>query len=346
MGICICCCCNKKNTDCLETTLIVFTSIELIFLLLGLILIEWKIASSLTLVLNIIIFIFLLLSLAILILFKILRDNETIYSKYRKLCYIFAYVGMALTILCIFLAILSESLISEKIYKYDHPCLYRLSDENLKNDNNNNDNNIRLLTIYNKTKVDNDTIIKYMCDNNITDIKDIDSIFWYNKRSAPKDIVMSYICSTIIEIFSLIGSFIWYNLVRRIKYCVKDKMIEENGLINYGPLGGYLGENSNKIVKINNNINDKNENDQIVYIRDNGKSNINISMKKGNNNLSNKTSSNDFNDKNKKIKNEMTYVQNEEIINKISENDNDLKISKQNEEEKQKEISHYSEEFY
>ena len=80
-----------------------------------------------------------------------------------------------------------------------------------------------------------------MCDNNITDIKDLDSIFWYNKRSAPKDIVMSYICSTIIEIFSLIGSFMWYNLVRRIKYGVKNKMVEENGLINYGPLGGYLG---------------------------------------------------------------------------------------------------------
>ena len=250
MGICICCCCNKKNTDCLETTLIVFMSIEIIFLLLGLILIEWKIASSITLVFNIFIFIFLLLSLSILIIFKILRDNETIYSKYRKLCYILGYIGMILTILCIFLAILSESLISEKIYKYDRPCLYRLSDGNLKNNDNNNGNNIRLLTIYTKTKIDNDTIIKYICDNNITDIKDLDSIFWYNKRSAPKDIVMSYICSTLIEIFSLIGSFIWYNLVRRIKYCVKNKMVEESGLINYGPLGGYLGNNSNKNIII------------------------------------------------------------------------------------------------
>ena len=347
MGICICCCCNKKNTDCLETTLIVFTSIELVFLLLGLILIEWKIASSITLILNIIIFIFLILCLAILIIFKILRDNETIYSKYRKLCYILGYVGMSLTILCIFLTILSESLISEKIYKYDHPCLYRLTDENLKKNENNNGNNLRLLTIYNKTKVDNDTIIKYMCDNNITDIKDLDSIFWYNKRSAPKDIVMSYICSTIIEIFSLIGSFMWYNLVRRIKYGVKNKMVEENGLINYGPLGGYLGENSNKIVTINNNnINDRNEDDQIVYIRDNRISNMNMNIKKGNNNISNNTSSNGFNDKNKKIKNEITYVQNEEIINKISENDKDLQISKENEEQKQKEISHNSEEFY
>lgn len=344
MGICICCCCNKKNTDCLETTLIIFTSIEIVFLLLGLILIEWKIASSLTLVLNIFIFIFLLLSLAILILFKIFRDNETIYSKYRKLSYILGYIGMSFTILCIFLAILSESLISEKIYKYDHPCLYRLSDENLKNKDNA-DNNIRLLEIYNKTKVDNDTIIKYMCDNNITDIKDIDSIFWYNKRSAPKDIVMSYISSSIIEIFSLIGSFIWYNLVRRIKYCVKNKMVEENGLINYGPLGGYLGNNSNKIVTINNNINEGNENDKIIYMTQNKNSNMN--MKKGNKNLSNNnSSSNGFNDNTKKIKNELTYVQNEEIINKKTNNDKGSQISKKNEEQKQEQISHYSEEFY
>ena len=55
---------------------------------------------------------------------------------------------MILSILCFTLAILSESIISEKIYQYDHPCLYLLSDddissedeENKKEDNNTNNN--------------------------------------------------------------------------------------------------------------------------------------------------------------------------------------------------------------
>jgi hypothetical protein len=52
MGICICCCCNKQKTECLETTLIVFQSIEIVFLILGLILINWDIASKSTLIIN------------------------------------------------------------------------------------------------------------------------------------------------------------------------------------------------------------------------------------------------------------------------------------------------------
>ena len=67
MGICICCCCNKKNTECLENTLIVFNSIEIVFLLLGLILIEWKIVTNLNLVLNLIMFLLLIFSLVILV---------------------------------------------------------------------------------------------------------------------------------------------------------------------------------------------------------------------------------------------------------------------------------------
>ena len=324
MGICICCCCNKKNTKCLENTLIVFTSIEIVFLILGLVLIEWKIASNINLALYIIIFLLLFTSLVILILFKIFREFETIYSTLRKLCYILSYIGFSFTILCIFLSILSESLISEKIYKYDHPCLYRFSDDfssNNANENNNNNNNNsnsnsggnrRILVISNKTKVDNDTIIKQICDNNITEANDINSIFWHNKRSTPKDIVMSYICSTIIEILSLIGCFFWYNDIRRIKYCIRYRMNEEKGLIIYGPLGGYLGQNVSKSER-------KIGNEEIIYMKGNMNFNMNMSTKKGKNI---NTSTNSF-EKNRK--NELTYVQNDEVIN---ENKGDYESNK------------------
>ena len=249
MGICICCCCNQQKTECLETTLIVFQSIEIVIIILGLSLIDWDIAKSLSLIINIFILLFLLFNLLTVVLFKIFRDNEKIYLKYKKLCTIFAYIAMGLSIVCFFLSIISESLISEKIYKYDHPCLYRLN-------NKDNQNNRNLAEF-------NQTIIKEHCDSLIKDKE----MFWHNRRSAYKDIIMPYVCSTIVEVLSLLSAFFYYNDMKRIKYCIKGRMNEENGVINYGQFGEYLGRAgkkfnknySKKNIKRNNYINKDND---------------------------------------------------------------------------------------
>ena len=327
MGICICCCCNKKNTDYIENTLIVFNSIEILFLILGLILIEWEIASSLCLALNLIIFFLLFFSLAIVIIFKIFRDNELIYSKFRKLCTILAYVGMGFSIACVFLAIISESLISEKIYQYDHPCLYKYKDSMAK-----------YVDHTNGARVDNDTLIKNFCESLDTEKSDVLSdIFWYNKRSAPKDIIMPYICSTIIEVFSLIGAFYWYNDVRRIKYCIKRKMIEERGLIKYGPLGGYVGTNveKNKTYVIKN---DRNRDEEILGIRDNNLytnriRNVNINYSTN--------SSNDANNMNR-----IDNIENDDIVNQQNNANNGPNNNNEQNEEVKREPSISSEIFY
>ena len=286
MGICICCCCNKKETDCLENSLITFNSIETIFMILGLILIDWKIATALLLIINIFILLFSAFNLAILVVVKLLRGNGEILTTKRKLCYIFGYVCMSLSILSFFLAVLSESLISEKIYKYDRPCLYLLNETS---------SNSRLLAEY------NETIIKENCETSIW------TYFTYNMRSSYKDIVMSYLCSSIIEIFSLIGAFFWYNLVRRIKYCVEGKMNEETGLIIYGPLGGYKGKKTEKKNKLEKDGNVA-RNDDFLYIKKN--LNVNMNMKRNRSNLSNNNSSTE---NNKRNKNDITKEKNEDI---------------------------------
>ena len=338
MGICICCCCNKKNTECLENTLIVFTSIEIFFLLLGLILIDWKIAEALSLIINILILLLLVACLTFLILFKIFREYETIYSKYRKICYVLGYLGMSFSILCFIFSIISESLISEKIYKYDHPCLYRISEFSNNETNSNNDNSGDTSLVLDITY--NETTIKKICEK----INKIDDIFWYNKRSEPKDIYMSYICSTIIEIFSLIGSFFWYNDTRRIKYCIKNKMNDGKGVIIYGPLGGYLGKH---VVKTGTKI------EKVEFINSKENMNLNMNMSTKRNRIN--SSSNSY-DKSKK--NEITSVQNEinedDIINEIDVNnekdDNNKKIeeslSQNKEDKKVEEKSGYSDDFY
>jgi len=232
MGICICCCCNKKTTDCLENTLIVFSAINIVLYILELILVEWKALSTIVLIINIIILLFLIFNITTLILVKIFKELETIYTTKRKLCYIFAYISMFLTIACFFLAVLAESIGSEKIYYYDHPCLEKYKEKE--------ETNTRRLVIY------NETIIKKMCEEEEEENNKVDDPFWYNKRSSPKDILMSYICCSITEIFCLLGAFMWYNLMKRIKYCVKGKAFEGNGLVNYGPLGSYIAKNNLK----------------------------------------------------------------------------------------------------
>ena len=256
MGICICCCCNKQKTECIETTLIVFQSIEIVFLILSLFLIEWDIAGSLGLIINILILLFLIFNLLSVILFKVFQDNEKIYTKYKKLCTTFAYISMGLSIGCFILSIISESVISEKVFQYDHPCLYKISEEE-----SNEETRLRNIAEF------NETLIKQYCEEHVENsLKDKD-IFWHNRRSAYKDILMPYICSTIIEALSFLSIFFYYNNMKRIKYCIKGRMSEETGVIIYGQFGEYIGKNGanenkvyNKNVKKNNYIKSDNNN--------------------------------------------------------------------------------------
>jgi hypothetical protein len=140
---------------------------------------------------------------------------------------------MILSAVCFFLAIVSESIISENIYQYDHPCLYLLPDDE--------DNTNRRLEIR------DEDLIKVYCET-------ILDVFWYNKRSAYKDILMPYICSTLIEIFSLLSVFFYYNDMKRIKYCIKGTMNEDSGFIKYGQFGDYQGKVGEKaVVKVKKN---------------------------------------------------------------------------------------------
>ena len=323
MGICICCCCNKKETETIENTLLVFNAIEIFFLLIGLIVIEWRIASTLCLVLNIIIILFLASMLAIVIIFKIFRDNKSIYSKCRKVCYILAYVGMGLSIACVVLSILSESLISQKVNEYEHPCMYKFNEKS----------NTRRALVYH-----NEAEIKEKCEKVNKD--KTDEVFRYY-WSATKEVVISYICASIIEIFSLIGAFYWYNDVRRIKFCIERKMNEEKGLIKYGPLGAYKGTNVKK-DKIYENKNEQNRNEEILRIRDNNNVNINTDRNKDNI-VSSRNSFNELNITNNNNRND--NKQNEDIVNQGENADIIINNIEQNEDTKRKE-SISMEDFY
>jgi hypothetical protein len=323
MGICICCCCNKKETESIENTLLVFNAIEIFFLLFGLILIEWRIASTLCLVLNILIILFLASMLAIVIIFKIFRDNKSIYSKCRKVCYILAYVGMGLSIACVVLSILSESLISQKVNEYEHPCMYKFNEKS---------DTRRALVFYNETD------IKKRCDS--VDKNDIDGVFAHH-WSATKEIIISYICASIIEIFSLIGAFYWYNDVRRIKYCIQRKMNEEKGLIKYGQLGGYKGTNV-KVDKIYANNIEQNGNEEILGIRDNRNVNM-ITNRNRDNIVSSRNSFNELNITNNNNRND--NLQNEDIVNQGENGEIIINNIEQKEETKRKD-SISEEDFY
>ena len=214
MGICICCCCNKNRTNCLENTLIVFNTINDIFYILGFILMNKKCLPK-SFNINIIPFLFLLFNIANLALVKIFVESETIYTTKRILSYIFAYISMFLTIICFFLAVIVESYGSSEVIK--------------------------------------------------------------NKKEGKcqdRDEIMLHLCCVLTELLCLIGSFMWYNLMKRIKYGVRGKMIEDSGLINYGVLGAYLGRNNHKNKgKSTGRLNGS----ETIYVKNNMNSTRNIS---------------------------------------------------------------------
>jgi hypothetical protein len=189
MGICICCCCNKHATNCLENSLIVFNTINFVFYILEFILIEKKCVTEIIYIINIIPFIFLFFNILTLVLVKIFVEFETIFTTQRKLCYIFAYISMALSIICFIFSVVVHSIGSKEIDKQEEN-----QEDNCKK----------------------------------------------------KDIIMFHLCCALTDVLCLIGSFMWYNLMKRIKYCIRGKMIEDRGLINYGVLGAYLGRNNHR----------------------------------------------------------------------------------------------------
>ena len=184
MGICICCCCNKHPTSCLENALIVFNSINFIFYILGFILIGKDCVHNLIYI-NIIPFVFLFFNILTLVLVKIFVELETIFTTQRKLCCIFAYISMFLSIICFVFAVLVASFCLKELLESKEKC---------------------------KTK----------------------------------DEIMIYLSCGLTGALCLIASFLWYNLMKRIKYCVKGKIFEGDGLVNYGTLGSYIAKDNLK----------------------------------------------------------------------------------------------------
>ena len=192
MGICICCCCNKHNTICLENALIVFNTINFIFYILGFILVGKDCVHNLIYI-NIIPFVFLFFNILTLVLVKIFVELETIFTTQRKLCYIFAYISMFLSIICFIFAVLVACVCLKEILEDKNEC-------------------------------------EEKCE----------------KKCETKDEIMIFLSCGLTGFLCLMGSFLWYNLMKRIKYCVRGKMIEDKGLINYGVFGAYLGRNNHK----------------------------------------------------------------------------------------------------
>ena len=366
MGICICCCCNKNKSDCLETTLIVFSSIEIAFLVISLIIINWKVAGTLNLIFNLVILFLLVFNLVVATIFKCFREYQTIYSQYKKISYILSYIGMSFTIVILILSILTESLISEKIYKYDHPCIDKMSEFKQEKIGN------ILQSVY-EQREDNETEINKFCENITTEGNiEISYILWYNKRSAFKDIIMPCLCLSLIEFFSLFKICLWHNEARRIKYCVREKMFEDSGLVIYGPLGAFKGtankknnneipkiinikvknSNKNKTVKIKDNNNKRNNNDNNKKKERKNDINYNIINNNDNNNnnknVSKSTSSND-NDKhnrNRERKIEITIIDENQKINEVDIQSLQSKQSVEKREFREKPPTINSEEFY
>ena len=128
---------------------------------------------------------------------------------------------------------------------------------------------------------------------------------------------MLHLCCVLTELLCLIGSFMWYNLMKRIKYCVKGKIFEGNGIINYGVLGSYIAKN---------NLNNKGKStgrNETIYV----KNNMNSTKKTSNiSSFVNNKKDNNINDNNEIS--EQPYEESY-ISNKEEEKQENIKIEKE-----------------
>jgi len=127
MGICcysICCaiCFNKALSKTLEINLIIFNSIAVFFILLSLIIIEWKEISTANIVFFILMFLMSICCLIFSIFIRLWRSKDLIKTSKKDTGYRFAMAGLTLTIINFVVTLIELIVISIGFRNANYPC--------------------------------------------------------------------------------------------------------------------------------------------------------------------------------------------------------------------------------
>lgn len=199
-------CCNNCSFKCLEITLLISNSLNLLITITAMIIINWKHAGSKGLILYIFLLILNILNELFLILIFIFLNKHTKKSdiKLNSRIINLGFIGMVFSICILIIFFITEIVIRSNFNELDYPC---------RNYNSVSLSFFRILeTINNKSNKDD---ICESLDKN-----------YYTKTTNKKEHFILYFNSTIVEILSFINACLWGNFLKRFKNKVEESMIK------------------------------------------------------------------------------------------------------------------------
>lgn len=236
MCLCCCCCncCNSQTTKCIEMGIFTLTIISFVSSILGLSFIKWEHISKSCIIFWGILGIFSLLELLLICLIICWRTKKTINMSNNSCALCLSRLGLMMTIVGFFLAIISESLTKSYLDEYDHPCRYLKDTYNINNYTIDDSFyfNFRRQLVF--TQAEKEELCK-----KITDPEK-----YFNNTTYTENL-MSYISPSIYQVCCFLLWFFWFNDMRRIRSRVDGPMStpidREAGMRGRGFNMGYGG---------------------------------------------------------------------------------------------------------
>ena len=204
MGLFLCCacCCQNISTKAIEIFLMVFHSIEVVFLLLNLIILKWSYLTIINLIMFIIIFCFHIPCLIFIIFIRIWRSKNTIKTINKNKGIIFSNICFALLIISFIGCLIEDYALSYGISKANHPCRDKVKD-----------NDFYYVNRYNYKK--SEVLRKLKNDYTISECESLGK-YHYEYNIPIEQIFLSYFTLSFLEAFTIIEFAFWYLLKNRI----------------------------------------------------------------------------------------------------------------------------------
>ena len=206
MGLCLCCvcCCQNISAKAIEIFLMVFHSIEVVFLLLNLIILKWSYLPIINLIMFIIIFCFHIPCLIFIIFIRIWRSKNTIKTTNKSKGVIFANICFAILIMSFIGCLIEDYALSYGISKANHPCRDKVKD-----------NDFYYVNRYNYKK--SEVLRKLKNDYTISECESLGK-YHYEYNIPIEQIFLSYFTLSFLEAFTIIEFAFWYLLKNRITF--------------------------------------------------------------------------------------------------------------------------------
>lgn len=220
-------CCNNYSFKCLEITLLITNSINLLITIIAMIIINWKHAGSKGLILYIFLLIFNILNeiflVSIFILLYKIRQKPNI--RFNSRIINLGFIGMVFSICIIIIFFITEIIIRANFNELDYPCR---------------NYNTVSLSFFRTLETINDA-------SNKDDICEGLDKNYYTKTTNKQEHIILYFNSTIVEILSFINACLWGNFLKRFKNQAEESMIKQIPYIGHmhiqnmkNPYGGNI----------------------------------------------------------------------------------------------------------